>query len=74
MNRPAARLQYYTAIAAFLTLFSTDSVKYSESQQVQLINQAEQLTVALSYNTQEPYHSVAACRELAETQDKCNEQ
>ena len=52
--------------------------KYSESQQVQLKNQAEQHAVALSYNTQEPYHSVAACREfcreLAETQDKRDEQ
>ena len=48
--------------------------KYSVSQQAQLKNQAEQHSVALSYNTSEPYHSVAACREfcreLAEIQEK----
>jgi len=52
--------------------------RYSESQQLQLKNQAEQHAVALGYNTQEPYHSVAACREfcseMAETQDKNDEQ
>jgi len=52
--------------------------RYSESQRVQLRNQAEQHAVAISFNTQEPYHSVAACREfcreLAEIQDKQNEQ
>jgi hypothetical protein len=52
--------------------------RYSQSQQTQLKNQAEQHAVALSHNTREPYHSVAACRDycrkLAEIQDKDNDQ
>ena len=51
--------------------------KYPEQEQVQLKNQAEQHAAALTYNTSEPYHSVAACRsycrELAEIQDKRND-
>jgi hypothetical protein len=47
---------------------------YSEQEQVQLRNQAEQHAIKLSYNTSEPYHSVAACREycrdLTEMQEK----
>jgi len=52
--------------------------KYSEQQKMQLQQQAEQHAVALGYNTREPYHSVAACREycrkLADIQDKFNDQ
>jgi hypothetical protein len=56
----------------------TDVVaKYSKAEQGQLKYQAERHAVALSHNTSEPYHSVAACRaycrELAETLDKRNE-
>jgi len=56
----------------------TDVVsKYTKQEQVQLKNQAERHAVALSHNTSEPYHSVAACRtycrELAEIQDKRND-
>ena len=56
----------------------TDIVaKYSKQEQVQLRNQAEQHAIKLSYNTSEPYHSVAACREycreLAEKQDTRND-
>jgi len=52
-------------------------VKYSEQERVELKNQAEGHAILLSRNTQEPYHSVGACRaycgELAEIQDKRND-
>lgn len=52
--------------------------RYSVTQQAQLKNQAEQHAFAISHNTTEPYHSVAACREycreLAEIQDKRHDQ
>ena len=52
--------------------------RYSALQRAQLNRQAEQHAVALSYNTAEPYHSVAACREycreLVETQEQHNDQ
>ena len=52
--------------------------RYSVPQKAQLNKQAEQHAAALSYNTSEPYHSVAACREycreLAEIQEKRNDQ
>jgi hypothetical protein len=56
----------------------TDVVsKYSKQEQEQLKYRAERHAIALSYNTSEPYHSVAACRaycrELAEIQDKHND-
>jgi len=52
--------------------------KYPATKKTQLNKQAEQHAAALSYNTSEPYHSVAACREycreLAEIQEKRNDQ
>ena len=55
--------------------------KYSNQEQTRLKLSAERHAVALSHNTQEPYHSVAACRVYcrklaeiqAETQDENNE-
>ena len=58
-------------------LMMSAAAKYSEQKQVQLKNQAEQHAVALTYNTNEPYQAVPACREycqqLAEIQDKRND-
>ena len=56
----------------------TDVVaKYAGHERVLLKNQAEQHALALSYNTSEPYHSVAACRaycrDLAEIKDQRND-
>ena len=53
----------------------TDAVaRYSKQDRAQLKNEAERHAFALTHNTPEPYHSVAACREycskLAEIQDK----
>lgn len=52
--------------------------KYSKQQQEQLKNQAERHAFALSQNTSEPYHSVAACRaycaNLAKTLDERHDQ
>ena len=58
-------------------LMSEVTAKYPMQEQQQLKYQAEKHAVALSRNTSEPYHSVAACRaycrELTEIQDKRNE-
>jgi len=56
----------------------TDLVaRYSAPEQKQLKYQAERHATALSYNTSEPYHSVAACREyckeVARIQDERND-
>ena len=58
-------------------LFVDGVSRFSKQNQVLLKNQAEQHAIMLSFNTSDPYNSVAACREycreLAEVQDNRND-
>jgi hypothetical protein len=58
-------------------LFVDGVSRLSKQNQVLLKNQAEQHAIMLSFNTSEPYNSVAACREycreLAEVKDNRND-